>query len=128
MSDWPDDFPESCPPSSAIPATGKFYRLVRDENPSESDFDSNYREKPRRFDGWANKRLCLAMGTSVCRTMEDIEYTRQSIGALKNRRIAVGAINGSGVMMATPARDKPSHHTWWRPIGDDQWKEFSVIA
>ncbi|MDR6988961.1 hypothetical protein J2Y66_003469 [Paenarthrobacter nitroguajacolicus] len=106
---------------------GTFYRLVYGTELSERDFESNYLEKPRRFSSWTGERLCKAMGTSVCKTLEDIEYTRKSVGPLRDRRIAVGPIDGSGVVAATPAIDKPSHHTWWRPKGDEAWKEFRVM-
>lgn len=127
LNEWPEEFPDTCPPMTGVPSQGRFYRLVFGEELSERDFLSNYKEKPRRFDGWDGALLCQAMGTSLCASQEDIEYTRDSVGPLRSRLIAHGAIDGSGVMAATPAKGKPSHHTWWRPLGEDKWKDFSVI-
>ena len=44
---WPDYFPDDCPPQDAEPATGEVYRVVKQNPPDSKDFMSQ-RERKRR--------------------------------------------------------------------------------
>ena len=41
---WPDYFPDDCPPQDAQPATGDVYRVVKQNPPESKDFIP-FREK-----------------------------------------------------------------------------------
>jgi hypothetical protein len=131
MTTWPEWFPENCPPATAAPATGTFYRLVEEETVTRDDFRS-VREllrlglKSRQY--WSDEEESNAVACSVHAVIDDAEKTRKSIGALKNRRIAQGEIDGDGRVLHTPSRLTHSHHSWWRPVDDEAWQTFEVVA
>ena len=123
---WPEDFPDQCPPAEAVIARGEVYRLIDGDAPTLDDFASAYTLKPARFHGEEEGVLCMSMGLSVCGTLDDIRRTK-TIGPLRKKHIALGSIDGSGVQLDTPARDKPTHQTWWRPATDTCWTGFKVV-
>jgi hypothetical protein len=127
QNEWPDDFPESCPPQQAEKATGQVFRLVAQTQPAEDDFRSVYRLNPSRFSRADDEAVCRAMGLSTFDEQEDAETTRRTLGPFKNHKIAVGTIDDSGLMLATPSQNSPSHRTWWPANGDTQWKTFRVV-
>lgn len=130
MTDWPDWFPPNCPPPEAADASGEFYRLVSEDPPVEADFRSN-RELADAGEAratWPESKECQACGLSVTETLADAEATRKAFGALRKKRIAVGAVDGDGKLLATPSRKAPSHHSWWRNVGDVAWQTFVVVA
>lgn len=126
MSEWPTEFPESCPPSDAEPSSGTVFRLVAGDPPNVADFDSVYSMKPARFKDRMDGELCLSMGLSVFDSIGDAERLRKSLPPFKNHSIALGTIAGSGLMKSTPSASNKTHKTWWRPNDDVQWTSFEV--
>lgn len=129
MGDWPDHFPESCPPADAADATGSFYRLVAGDPPTPGDFENHLQ---LRAAGTINpKRVfpddCMAAGLSILSEKQDAEGLRESVGPLRSKLIAYGEITGHGVFKATPSRFK-SHHTWWLPGDTDPHPNFAVVT
>ena len=121
---WPNFYPENCPPEEAQPASGIVYRLVRHDPPQVDDFLSSWEEFPGRFPK-PNIRIC---GASIYTNPKDIERLKNRIRHLKNRKTAKGELNPTlGVIQHTPSIEK-SHHTWWIPIGAEPWLVFKVIS
>ena len=121
---WPDFYPENCPPAEAKPASGTVYRLVKHNPPRLEDFLSTWEEFPGRFP----EPTIKISGTSVHRDLQDSERLKNRIGHLRNRKIAKGKLNPTlGMIQHTPSREK-SHHTWWIPIGTEPWFVFRVIS
>lgn len=127
LSEWPGEYPDSCPPPEAEPSSGAVFRLVAGSQPTPKDFVSVYALRPARFKDYEADDLCISMGLSVFDSKEDAERTRQSIAPFRNKSIAVGSIDGSGLMQATPSKDNKTHRTWWRPENDDRWISFEVV-
>jgi len=44
---WPDDFPEQCPPPNATPCSGTYYRFVSNPIDVEKDFVSEFSRSKR---------------------------------------------------------------------------------
>lgn len=127
METWPENFPPDCPPTDAEPASGQYYRLVANDPPKESDFYSHLDWQERgRFRGreWPDRRI--AAGVSVFKVRAEAEKLKAAVPAMRNKKIALGDVTGSGRMKNTPSHTGPSHHTWWRPVGDEAWKGFEV--
>ena len=120
---WPDFYPENCPPTEAKSASGTVYRLVKHNPPRSEDFLSTWEEFPGRF----REPTIRISGTSVHRNLQDSEQLKNRIGSLRNRKITQGELNPAlGVIQHTPSHEK-SHHTWWIPIGAEPWLVFKVI-
>lgn len=108
-------------------SAGLVFRLVAQTPPTENDFQSVYRLKPTRFAAADDEVRCRAMGLSTFDQQKDAELTRRALGPFKNHKIAVGTIDDSGLMLATPSQSSASHRTWWPSIGDGAWKTFRVV-
>lgn len=129
MAEWPDHFPEACPPEAAADATGSFYRLVEADPPAASDFMSHIElQKAGILSAKRNfADDCRAAGLSIFAEQQDAENVRESVGPLRSRLIAHGDTTGQGVMQHTPSNQK-SHHTWWLPVGAEPHPRFSVVT
>lgn len=126
-NEWPDEFPDSCPPGAAVKSVGLVFRLVAQAPPDENDFQSVYRLKPNRFRTADDEARCRAMGLSTFDQQADADLTRRALGPFKNHQIAAGTIDGSGLMLATPSKSSASHRTWWPSSNDTAWKTFRVV-
>ena len=119
---WPDWYPENCPPSDAVAASGVVYRLVKGPEVAESDFTPLYQQSPSRVrDGL----VCMASGLSTYRDQADADYLRRNVRAFRQHLIAAGTIDGAGQELATP-RDDNSHVPRWVPIDDEPWNRFAL--
>lgn len=122
--EWPDYYPENCPPAEAEPASGTVYRLVRHNPPQAEDFLSTWEEFPGRFQE-LNIRIC---GTSVYTDLKDIDRLKDRVPQLRSRKTAKGELNQHlGRTQRTEAVEK-SHITWWIPLGVKPWLVFEVIV
>lgn len=109
-----ETLPEDCPPDDAeeINAPRVVYRLVRNNPPTDGDFQSQRAERPDRV--FRDVTECRARGVSVFASLEAAEG-RSTRGSLKGRaicRVVLGP--GAGRIQPTGRR---SHHTWW-PLAD----------
>ena len=122
--EWPDFYPENCPPVEAEPASGTVYRLVRNDPAQVEDFLSTWEEFPGRFPEPTIKNS----GLSVYTDLQDIERLKKRVKQLRNRKTAEGELNPTlGFILWTRAAEI-SHHTWWIPIGAKPWLIFKVIS
>ena len=125
---FPDYFPNNCPPDTAQEAFGEVYRLVDNDPPTASDFRSQ-REQHLNEPCPKNVTECQACGLSVFTSRDDIEFARRTVRRLRNKKIANGNLNSAlGRILPTPSQNTgQSHHTWWFPIGIQPWTVFCVI-
>lgn len=63
LVDWPDYFPENCPPQNARRDNLKVYRLVDNDPPRQNDFVPNKLLYPHI--NYSGETLCLVCGISV---------------------------------------------------------------
>lgn len=120
-TDYPDFYPEECPPADAPPAGGTVFRLVRGTVPSPSDFVPVAIENPSRLTA---KTRCLGCGLTVFREVADVEQLQKRVAGHRDKRVAVGTLDeAAGVLKPT---GKPSHHTWWVRRGFDPVSCFKV--
>jgi hypothetical protein len=121
--EWPDYFPENCPPSTAKAATGIVYRFVRKNPPENGDF-IGYRLLHPLED--YKEKTCQACGISVYRDKNDLLKMQSRVPAKKGSHIAKGNLNPDiGQILPTPHQGD-SHHTWWVPSGIQANDYFSV--
>ena len=112
---WPADFPADCPPVSAVPADGSYYRIVKTDPPQHEDFVSLFHLNRRRANAIIRRGAgtqCETMGLSVFAEANDaVEWARRlpQIGSYIARLTLSPC---SGKMLSTP-REGNSHHTWW---------------
>lgn len=113
--EWPNHYPESCPPEEASPVNCTVFRLVSDPV-DESDCLSHFALNI----GVSEDLQCQSRGLSIYLTLEDAlnARTRTRSAALKYKAIASTALTPSqGVYLRTPPNSKKGHHTWWFPSG-----------
>ena len=125
---WPHFYPKNCPPPEAEPASGKVYRLVRNNPPQAEDFRTLFEENPKRFKNRADVRNC---GLSVHTELQDSEQLKKAmrmVPRFKNNQIAEGELNPTlGLIKHTPS-EYESHHSWWVPIGAEPWLVFKIVS
>ncbi len=109
--EYPEYFPEGCPPEDANTDEQMLYRFCSSENiPREEDFVSYYQRDPLKYKG-----NIPAYGLSVMKSREDcLEAYRKSPYLRKYKSIAKGKTNEKrGSWKETPSRQNPAHVTWW---------------
>jgi len=78
--DWPNHFPEDCPPNATKDADGEeVYRLVDQNPPSDLDFISHRLRYPKR----EFSDECKACGLSIFTNVEDSIKLRKKIARFK---------------------------------------------
>ncbi len=121
--EWPDHFPENCPPPEATEARGIAYRLVKNNPPEDGDFISHKLLHPE--EGYKGK-TCQACGISVYRDKNDLLKMQNRIPAMRGGHIAEGNLNPDiGKILATPSHGN-SHHTLWVFSGIQAKDYFSI--
>ncbi len=105
--EYPEDWPDGCPPDDTEKGKGEIYRLVKSKPPTETDFLSHHEtgKMPKRDP-------CLRCGLSVFRNQEDAEHQYQAYPKL-GKFVSKGTLKAEhGVTKLTSGR-QPSHTTWW---------------
>ena len=127
--EWPHFYPENCPPAEAEPASGKVYRLVRNDPAQEEDFKTPFEENPSRFNNKPDIENCgLSVQTDI-RGIAQLKKEMKMVPRFKNSQIAEGELNPTlGLIQHTPSRKYKSHHSWWVPIGAEPWVVFKIIS
>ncbi len=112
---WPIHFPSECPPSAAMPASGVFYRAVKNTPPRAEDFCSVWQQSPQRAQRMVTngeRTLCETMGLSLYADLPDFQRCVELFPKIGDRIAIVKPTGGSGKILATGVRFN-SHHTWW---------------
>lgn len=107
---YPDYFPEGCPPDDVSVEEKVLYRFCKGDEPTESDFISYYITNPDKY-----KDNVLAFGLSV---LPDIDQCKEAYRKYpfirKYNSVARGKTNKNrGSWKTTPGRISPAHITWW---------------
>lgn len=111
--EWPQHYPESCPPAIAKEASGKVYRFIEKEHefPQDKDFMSWKELNPNKDYG---EKECQACGLSIYISLEEAKRVASSIPRLKKMKIAEANLTkNSGKMENTPSNVSKDHFTWW---------------
>lgn len=124
---WPDYYPRTCPPVDADEPSGRAFRLVRSNPPTEGDFLPLVKEMPGRQ--FRPSEMCKACGLSLNSDVTDSHKLRRRLPIFRNRLIAEAELTvPGGEMMETPNSQARSHLTLWVPVGVDVGPLFRVIA
>ena len=107
MSEWPDLYPEGCPPEDAEETKGVVFHLVSDDPMPKSDlYDTAYHRK-----SFTNLEECKRVSLSCYRDEEDLKQTRDTVPRLSDRKIARAELAPEyGKIKQTFT---PSHHSLW---------------
>lgn len=99
--EWPEFFPPDVPPSSATPAEGIAFRIVKTIPSSEADFQSAFENSPQRQ--FTPSDIGIQFGISFHRQLNCSKKTRARYKPLRKRHIAVGKLKSEhGVQLETP--------------------------
>jgi hypothetical protein len=111
-----------CPPSAAEAVTLKIYRGIRDGSITAQEFLSHVeRELP------SDPTNCEHWGLSVWISEPAVEHARRTYRSVRRMQIAVGEVTpDDGVLLATPTKQQPEHHTFWKVFGKDFSHKFQV--
>lgn len=110
--EYREDLPDGCPPDTAKPQTRRLYRLIQSFPPSESDFNSQWREREDKREEWKDTE-CKAKGLSL---FISPRVARQKAAKKRMSRRDVCVVNltpDSGPVKQT----SNVHFTWW-PLKD----------
>ncbi len=119
---FPQDWPEDCPPVTAVDAAGEVFRLVK-SNPVTAEDMSSHKETGKLLKAPA----CLRCGLSVFRELEDAIHQRRLIPKLGDF-VATATLDAAmGKTLPTAGR-QPTHTTWWPYEGIDRASLFSIVA
>lgn len=113
---WPPDFPEDCPPEQATPASGTYYRIVRNDPPESSDFVSVYHLNRRRAEiaiKRGERTQCETMGLSVYANRNDAAANARRFKNIGDKIARITLRAESGKTLKTDG-GYPSHYTWWK--------------
>jgi hypothetical protein len=124
--DWPEHYPEKCPPKRSRSAEGVVFRLMSGKRPTERDFRSYRLQYPtRNFGG----KLCIACGVSIYTDLEDVQRLRNRVPAARRKHVCGAELLPEyGKMLLTSSPDEHSHHTWWFPGNVRPWTFFAVVS
>ncbi len=119
MTDWPEHFPEKCPPIEAKSPSGCLYRFTNRRTPRLRDFKSLYELRDEDWD-WGEE-ACKARGLSVFLTLADCTKMRAAVPAMKKKHIASASLSpDAGLVAHTPSNNSDAHHTFWSKLAKSQ--------
>lgn len=119
---FPTDWPANCPPADAVDASGVVFRLVKNDPPQPSDFET-HAETGRM----PKADPCLRCGLSVFRNPQDAFHCRQILPKLGDKIVKGELAASDGKTKQTKGR-QPTHSTWWVYDGVNRCSPFSVIS
>lgn len=117
QDDWAAVLPEGCPPNQAVPANGTFYRLIRSETPTNSDFLSQREGAPAKK--FSNVSECIARSVSIWSNSQKCLDVRKLPGMKHRILVQIDLTPVDGKLMQYGDID---HYSWWRT------KNFKVEA
>jgi hypothetical protein len=115
-------FPLNCPPSSASPADGEFFRFVKGalaiaSVAQEDDWIPPHLKRNSRCTGKVESCECHAH--SLFSDIDDMYNARAAIAGFRKKAIARVLLSPpDGLMLHTP-RQKDSHHDFWPTEGNN---------
>ena len=110
---WPEHYPDSCPPNTAKHASGNVYRFIEKEHqsPQDEDFKSWKELHPERD---YEEKECQACGLSIYTSLDEARRVAKLVPRLRKMKIAEAVLKkDSGKMENTPSNVSKDHFTWW---------------
>lgn len=110
MSEFANNCPDHCPPTSASDVSGDVYRFVRNDPVAASDMRSWEDDdiKP----GCGDK--CQRCALSVLRKVEDVRSARQAIPLFRKWKVARALLNESHGKLAQTGSHRWHYSLWVR--------------
>ena len=108
MAGFSDSWPSNCPPDEAEDALGVVYRVCSQNPPSQRDFQS-HQELGKQSSG----DPCMRCGLSVFRDLAEARHLTVLFPKLGSMVFRGELKPEQGKVKHTPARQRPSHTTWW---------------
>ena len=106
---FPDHYPEQCPPDDSQPASGAVYHLVEAIPPLPTDCRSWYEQGLE-----CRSKPCQARGLSVYRDIGSVKTMRAAYSRFRKWQIGVADLDPScGRLKHTPSKLTEGHMTWW---------------
>ena len=129
--EWADDLPEGCPPLTAAPVSGVYYRVVKSIPFSARDF-RRPRDLPRR-EPFSAAQLCRASALSLYGSLSDAQKAIRYIPGFRNRKLASASLSPvHGVTEVNESRLPQavlkSHTSWWVPVTVTPSSLFSAVS
>ena len=124
--EWPDHYPDGCPPSIARPRSENVFVFVRRRRPTGADFRSKHDRGWRPEEGADSSEHCRACGVSVSPTLTDAQELQKLIPFFAKLRIAAGPPTPGVVASTHGPFPQLNHMTWWIPRGATPWRGFNV--
>jgi hypothetical protein len=122
LSDFPEYYPEQCPPCDAKDVEGIIFRFTARNTPHQRDFISFYELKIRDD--------CQSMGLSVFLSLEDCDEMKKKVPSMRKKKIASANLNNNyGKFANTPSTNSKRHMTWWVSCHlSEPWTLFSNVG
>lgn len=122
LSDFPEYYPEQCPPCEAKDVEGVIFRFTNKNTPHKRDFLSHY--ELGRATG------CQSMGLSVFTSIEACEEFKEKVPFARNKKISSANLNNDyGKFANTPSTNSKRHMTWWVSCNlSEPWTLFSNVG
>lgn len=116
-----------CPPFDAVDANGDFFRLTRDNPPTERDFRT-FAElglRPREDNCIRCGLSCFALERDAVKLFQYMERRHPNTNSLGRHvaRIVLTPADGK----VKPTRN-PSHHTWWMYHDSERLATFREVV
>lgn len=113
---WPEDTPRNCPPTDAEPATGLYFRTVKNSPHDESDFN-RWIDEPHNL---GKPITCKACGMSLFSTEEGARKIIERFPNRWSKEPNPGVVSGElshehGVIMQTG--EDLTHFDLWKQSG-----------
>lgn len=107
MGEWPDFYPDDCPPEGAEDTDGVVFHLATDDPMPQSDlYDTAYHRG-----AFIDRDQCKRVSLSCFRDEEDLRETKANVPRLSDRKIAKAELQPDyGKIRQTFT---PSHHSLW---------------
>lgn len=120
--DFPDYFPDYCPPDDAVDGPMLLYRFVFGNPVADADFRTNYEKGTQK-----DQDFCMRCGISTFDKPERAKEFSERVPAFRKAHLAKGLVpEDAGKIKKTEER-APGHHTWW-PYSDVDRKSYFVIS
>jgi hypothetical protein len=119
---FPETWPANCPPPDAVDASGKVFRVVRNDPPVADDLAS-HSETGKLL----NAPACLRCGLSTFRDFRDAVHQRLLLPKLGDWIAHATLAEEHGKTKLTSGK-QPTHTTWWAYEGVNRASLFSVMS
>ncbi len=114
--------PADCPNQAAVPVSGTIFRGIKKMPLSEMTFHSH-----RECDLTCDEAECECWGLSVWNSLAAVEHALRTFRHMKKWHVASGTLNpDDGLILHTPNKTQPQHHTFWRDLRSDFEKLFEI--